>query len=179
MATPTDLRIAGDLTPQLLDEIRAGLGEPGTWDATVVAALLGEIERLRAQAVADEDAENTASCAQDTRIRELEQENAYLKADRPHYVWMLSDDSPFRSDPELFVSSAAAKAAAEADYLTCNYADPASAIAEGDAVLEWVPILHTDAEQLLDGNGRTGLIVMRVQVKGRMDPAETAPKAGA
>lgn len=135
MAAPTDLRIAGDLTPQLLDEIRAGLGEPGTWDATVVAALLAklddyrtrlvaaeadllnvrgilspngqqrrvpvelvptvapavewlvaEVERLRAQAVADEDAENADSCAQDTRIRELEQENALLRAARDDYA---------------------------------------------------------------------------------------------
>lgn len=131
MSTPSTLRIAGDLTPDLLAQVRAGLGEPGDWDATVVAALVaklddyrarlaaaesdllnvrgilspnghprrvpmelvptiapavewlvGEVERLREQAVADEDAENAASCAQDTRIRELEQENALLRAAR-------------------------------------------------------------------------------------------------
>lgn len=47
MGTPTGLRIAGDLTPDLLDTIRCGLSEPGEWDATVVAALVGEIDRMR------------------------------------------------------------------------------------------------------------------------------------
>lgn len=47
MSAPTDLRIAGDLTEELLDQVRAGLGGPAEWDATVVAALVGEIDRLR------------------------------------------------------------------------------------------------------------------------------------
>lgn len=54
MRIPTDLRIAGGLTPQLLDTIRAGLREPGEWDATVVAALLDSLERYRGRLAAAE-----------------------------------------------------------------------------------------------------------------------------
>lgn len=49
MGIPADLRIAGDLTPELLGTIRDGLGEPGQWDATVVAALVAKLDNYRAR----------------------------------------------------------------------------------------------------------------------------------
>lgn len=110
-------------------------------------------------------------------LKHLREENAYLKSDTAPYVWMLSADYTLDDLPEPFVSPAAAKAKAETDYLTGNYVDPASAITEGDAALEWVPILDCDAAQLLDKGVRTGLIVSRVEVKGRAVPSETAAGA--
>lgn len=108
--------------------------------------------------------------------RRLRGENAYLKADTPPYVWMYSSDH-YGDTPEPFASMQAARAKAELDYLTGNYADPASAVAEGEAALEWVPILDCDADQLLDKGARTGLIVSRVEVKGRVVPSEAAAGA--
>jgi len=54
MSIPTDLRITGDLTPELLDAIRTGLGEAGAWDATVVAAVLDKLDQYRGRLVAAE-----------------------------------------------------------------------------------------------------------------------------
>lgn len=112
-------------------------------------------------------------------VDRLTEENAYLKADTPPYIWMYSDDHYGSSEPEPFASREAAHAKAEADYLAANFIDPATALAEGDAALEWSPILDCDADQLLDKGARTGLIVARIQVQGRLDPAESAKAVSA
>lgn len=97
MSTPSTLRIAGDLTPQLLDQIRAGLGEPGEWDATVVAALVAEVDRLRidlATAIHARDALRDGFLdVSSQRDQALQRERAGLRV-LAHFV----DDEPCQFD---------------------------------------------------------------------------------